>query len=329
MNSSIGIISRLTRAAVFAAGPHTYTVIVLNNLLTKRWFSFGYVCFASYNAGVLGMYGLHIILVRSRKGVENKLPPGIVNFAATVTNTAYLAIVTVLISHLTAMRELFLICFILVTIRIQQTLGGSSITTFFSGPILVFVFGILSGMSIYTHTYNTGVAFDIFRLVGDDNRSVGQYQESMVAFACFLSGAAAQAQLSWITLHGYQRCAGGVTIQQLALANVFVHTCFSMLFGILSLYTPIFMDIATMTINNRMQEWMPRLVLSMVVLLLSTAPIHDSSVLHTILGDGVVITSVATVTHAYPLTSTLVVIVSSAVLSIMAFTGLYLYRKHG
>ena len=128
---------RMARAKALIAGPHTYTFILLRNLVMERPSEQVVLC--SYVVGVIAMYILHMGLIcyRNKKAVisEETVNRIVHEYAANVTNSAYLAITTVQLLHITAIRETFLVSFVLVTLRVQQTLSGGKRAALFSGPL--------------------------------------------------------------------------------------------------------------------------------------------------------------------------------------------------
>ena len=312
---------RMSRAKALIAGPHTYTFILLRNLLMDRP-SEQIVLFA-YGGGVLLMYILHMVLIRYRNSrITTNFDRGksiIHEYAANITNSVYLAITTVQLLHITAVRETFLVTFILVTLRLQQTLSGGRRSALFSGPLGMLVVTVLCVAAVFSGKHEFSLPVSRSPFANTENGLTA----SAVLTLCVLVGASAQAHLQWIVFHEHNDSLYKWDTPIVAFVTFVSHILLACVSGFVAAYHPIMIDVYMVINNSQVGLLVPRLTLTIIVLLLCTAPINDNSVLKSILGDGAIITSTVLVVHAHPVMGSVTVIAISVCLCILTFVFVY------
>jgi hypothetical protein len=312
---------RMSRAKALIAGPHTYTFILLRNLVIDR--PSEQIVLLSYGVGVLLMYILHMLLIRYRnRKITTNFDTGksiIHEYAANITNSVYLAITTVQLLHITAMRETFLVTFILVTLRIQQTLSGGRRSALFSGPLGMLVVTVLCFAALFSgqHEFSLPIATSPFA-----NTENGLTASNVIAL-CVLVGASAQAHLQWIVFHEHNDSLYKWNTSIVAFVTFASHIILACVSGFVAAYHPIMIDVYMVINNSKVGLLVPRLTLTIIVLLLCTAPINDNSIMKSILGDGAIITSTVLIVHAHPVMGSVSVIAISVCVCILTFVFVY------
>jgi hypothetical protein len=314
---------RMTRAKALIAGPHTYTFILLRNLVTDR--PSQHAVLLAYLGGVVLMYLLHTGLVQYRNSVHPMAKSGAMTtlvheYAATVTNWAHLAISTMHLLHVTAMREPFLVTFVLATLRLQQTLGGGKRSALFSGPMCMVVVSCLCITTMIAGPVEFELPLPPSRFaIEGHGPSAG-----VVVALCVAVGASAQAHLQWVVFHEHNDTLYMWNTPFAALLTFVSHIVLACASGAISAYHPVMIDVGMVVDNPGVGLLTPRLSLTIAVLLLCTAPINDSSVMRTILGDGAVITTTVFITQACPVVGSVGVVTVSVCVSILAFVFVYI-----
>jgi hypothetical protein len=313
---------RMSRAKALIAGPHTYTFILLRNLVVDQPSEYS-VLFA-YVIGVFLMYIIQLFLIHTRRNaaagnmiwVGNKM---IHKTAADITNSVYLAITTVQILHVTAMRETFLVSFILITLRVQQTLSGGKRSALFSGPLGVLVVTLLCIAALLSseHEFNLPTGRSPFAKL--DN---GLQSYTVVAI-CVLVGASAQAHLQWVVFHEHNDTLYAWNATAVSLMTFVSHIILACVSGFVAAYHPIMIDVDMILSNSQVELLIPRLTLTMILLLLCTAPINDSSVMKSILGDGSLIICTVLIVQSHPVMGTVLIITSAVCICILTFICVY------
>lgn len=322
LGRNIVFMCRMARAKVLIAGPHTYTFILLRNLVVNRPSEQAVVL--AYGAGVILMYIAHISLIcyRNRKSaVASDAGKRVVHeYAANVTNSSYLAILTVQLLHVTAIRETFLVTFILVTLRVQQTLSGGRRSALFSGPIGMLAVTVLCIAALYSgeHGFSLPTARSPYA-----NIENGLTASTVVAL-CVLVGASAQAHLQWIVFHEHNDTLYAWNTSIVAFATFISHIILAGISGFVAAYHPIMIGFYMVLNNSQVGFLIPRLTLTIVVILLCTAPINDNSVMKSILGDGSIITSTVLIVQAHPVMGSVTIIGIAVSLCILAFFSVYI-----
>lgn len=379
---------RMTRAKSLIAGPHTYTYLLLRNLVvnrpTQRWALFAYaigVCLMEaahrlllrYRKRVMGMQAkkrsgvssqdVSGMVVRAsgdrsllqpllpggdsggqRSGVkvspqlalvgdktrEKQIASGVVSqpialestgntmsheYASAVTNTAYLCIFTIQLLHVTAMSQTFMMAFVLLTIRLQQTLSGGKRTALFSGPVLMLAVTALCGLALISRETEFDLPTPGSPYANEEN---GPSATAVIGL-CIAVGASAHAHLQWVVLHEHND-AIYLWNKEVVLFTTFAsHLVLASLSAFIAAFHPIMIDINMVMNNPRVGMLLPRLTLTVLVLLLCTAPICDSCVFHTLFSDGSVIVGTVIIVQAHPAMGSFVLIAISVSVSILAF----------
>jgi hypothetical protein len=327
----------MARAKALIAGPHTYTFILLRNLLLQR--PSEEAVLLAYLAGVLVMYIVHMFLVWYKKTnstvlqIESKLSTDpykktvscnlfktiVHEYAANVTNSAYLAITTVQLLHVTAIRETFLVTFVLVTLRVQQTLSGGKRAALFSGPLGMLVVTILCVAALFSkdHKLNLSAAPSPYA-----NTENGLTSEAVV-FLCVLVGASAQAHLQWIVFHEHNDTIYAWNTSLVAFMTFLSHIVLACVSGYVAAYHPIMIDVFMVLDKSQVGLLVFRLTLTILLLLLCTAPINDNSVMKSMLIDGSIITCTVLIIQAHPVVGSFSVITVAVCMSLLAFVFVY------
>ena len=339
---------RMTRAKSLIAGPHTYTFVLLRNLVVQRpaqeWVLLAYVI------GVCLMEVAHRFLIHHRKIqldsrggravvtaasssalvhgktaasssalVHEKASALVHEKASAWTNAAYLCISTVQLLHVTGLQQTFLVVFVMVTIRIQQTLSGGKRAALFSGPLIMIAVTSLCAAALLWREHQFTLPVPVSPYANADGPSA-----TAVLLLCAAVGASAHAHLQWVVLHEHND-AIYMWDKQLVQGVTFVsHLLLACVSGFVAAYHPIMVDIQMVVSNPDVGILLPRLTLTIIVLLLCTAPICDSCVFQTLLGDGSVIITTVIITQAYPAMGSVVLIAISVSISIMAFVFVYI-----
>ena len=319
---------RMTRAKSLIAGPHTYTFVLLRNLVVQRpaqeWVLLAYVI------GVCLMEVAHRFLIHHRKiQLDSRGGRAVVTAASSSalvhekasawTNAAYLCISTVQLLHVTGLQQTFLVVFVMVTIRIQQTLSGGKRAALFSGPLIMIAVTSLCAAALLWREHQFTLPVPVSPYANADGPSA-----TAVLLLCAAVGASAHAHLQWVVLHEHND-AIYMWDKQLVQGVTFVsHLLLACVSGFVAAYHPIMVDIQMVVSNPDVGILLPRLTLTIIVLLLCTAPICDSCVFQTLLGDGSVIITTVIITQAYPAMGSVVLIAISVSISIMAFVFVYI-----
>jgi hypothetical protein len=314
---------RMTRAKSLIAGPHTYTFLLLRNLVVDRpkqqWVLFAYA------VGVCLMEVVHRSLVYYRKvngggrsdEVENRK---VHEYAATATNAAYLSISTVQLLHVTGMHQPFVVTFILLILRVQQTLGGGRRSALFSGPIMMIAVTLLCILALLSreHEFTLPTPGSPYT-----NKEHGPSADAVVLL-CVAVGASAHAHLQWVVLHEHNNELYMWDKGVVVFMTFISHLALACVSAFVAAFHPIMVDINMVMLNPNVEMLLPRLTLTVIVLLLCTAPICDSTVLHTLLGDGSVIIATVLVTQAHPAMGSVVTITVAVSVSILSFCFVYI-----
>jgi hypothetical protein len=318
---NIVFLCRMARAKALIAGPHTYTFILLRNLLLQR--PSEEAVLLAYLAGVLIMYIVHMFLVWYKKTNStvscNLFKTMVHEYAANVTNSAYLAITTVQLLHVTAIRETFLVTFVLVTLRVQQTLSGGKRAALFSGPLGMLVVTILCVAALFSkdHKLNLSAAPSPYA-----NTENGLTSEAVV-FLCVLVGASAQAHLQWIVFHEHNDTIYAWNTSLVAFMTFLSHIVLACVSGYVAAYHPIMIDVFMVLDKSQVGLLVFRLTLTILLLLLCTAPINDNSVMKSMLIDGSIITCTVLIIQAHPVVGSFSVITVAVCMSLLAFVFVY------
>jgi hypothetical protein len=312
---------RMSRAKALIAGPHTYTFILLRNLVVDQ--PTGYSVLFAYLIGVFLMYIIHIWLIHYRKTAGGNLNGNdkiIQEYATDVTNSVYLAITTVQLLHVTAMRETFLMAFIIITLRVQQTLSGGKRSALFSGPLSLLAVSMLWVASLLSteHEFSPPMAISPFANIENGLNS------SAVFALCVLVGASAQAQLQWIVFHEHNDSLYAWNAMVVGIMTFASHIILACVSGAVAAYQPIMVDVDMVGNNSHAGLLIPRLTLTIILLLLCTAPINDSSVMKSILGDGSIVVATVLVVQAHPVMGSVVVITIAVCVCILTFVYVYI-----
>ena len=318
--SQIYLTSRIMRVVVLVIGPFTNTFLLIKTLSTPL-FSIELATIA-YVLGVVIMCGIHVLLIKhrnkTRDGSENTMTNGIVQaLALSVTSITYLTNTTVQILNITGMRQMFLVAFGLITLRIQQTLTGGKASALFSGPISFVVFVIL--FSIWF-----GTEFNDETFQHPEPRTDGLH-EILAFLVCIIIGAAAQVHILWVMFNHQPDVTNGKPLEWFAGIIAFVHVVLACVSGLIQKTHPFTVDVRTMRLNESVEHMMPRLILSITLLLVCTAPIATNGVFHSIFIDGSVIIAAVLVTNAQPYFGSVFLITLSAVKVVVVFCWLHLF----
>jgi len=323
---------RMSRAKALIAGPHTYTFILLRNLVVNR--PSEPAVLLAYGVGVILMYIAHMFLVRYRHSniavagdaVRNISPDQTLRkrivheYAANVTNSSYLAILTVQLLHVTAIRETFLVTFVLVTLRVQQTLSGGRRSALFSGPTSMLAVTVLC----FAALCSGGGEFSLPTARSPYANTENGLTSSVVVGLCVLVGASAQAHLQWVVFHEHNDTLYAWDAPIVAFLTFVSHILLACVSGFVAAYHPIMIDVYMVLHNSQVGLLIPRLTLTIIVILLCTAPINDNSVMKSILGDGSIITSTVLIVQAHPVMGSVTIITIAVCLGILAFFSVYI-----
>lgn len=311
---------RMTRAKSLIAGPHTYTFLLLRNLVVhrpeQRWVLFAYA------VGVCLMELAHRCLLSYRGGGSSgRVETSKVHeYAAAVTNAAYLSISTVQLLHVTGMHQSFVVTFVLLTLRIQQTLSGGKRSALFSGPIIMIAVTLLCVLALLSREHEFTLPTPGSPYANHEN---GPSADAVIVL-CVAVGASAHAHLQWVVFHEHNDSLYMWDKDVVAFMTFISHLALACLSAFVAAYHPIMVDINMVMLNPNVQMLLPRLTLTVLVLLLCTAPICDSSVLQALLGDGSVIIATVIVTQAHPAMGSVVAIAIAVAVSIMAFVFVHI-----
>ena len=313
---------RMTRAKSLIAGPYTYTYLLLRNLVHDRppqqWVLFAYavgVCLMELTHRLLIMYRKFIVEGRSRRPEKTMVH----EYASAVTNTAYLCISTVQLLHVTGMSQIFMMAFVLLTLRLQQTLSGGKRSALFSGPLIMLAVTTLCFAALLSREHE----FDLPTPVSPyANEQHGPSANAVVGL-CIAVGASAHAHLQWVVLHEHNDTIYMWDKEVVLFTTFLSHLVLACVSGFVAAFHPIMVDVNMVVLNPDVDMLLPRLTLTILVLLLCTAPICDSCVFHTIYVDGSVIAATVIIAQAYPAMGSFLLITFSVSVSIMAFVFIY------
>jgi hypothetical protein len=322
LGRNVVFMCRMLRAKALIAGPHTYTFILLRNLVVDRPTEYS-VLFA-YGIGVVIMYIIHMWLIHYRSTSGGNLNGGnnkiIHEYAADFTNSVYLAITTVQLMHVTAVRETFLVSFIIVTLRVQQTLSGGKRSALFSGPLSLLVVTVLCIAALLSREHEFSLPTARSPFANTDN---GLNASAVVAL-CVLVGASAQAHLQWVVFHEHNDTLYWWNTSAMAFMTFASHIILACVSGFIAAYHPIMIDVDMVVHNSHVGLLIPRLTMTILLLLLCTAPINDSSVMKSILGDGSVVVATVLLVQAHPVMGSVLVITIAVCVSILTFVFVYI-----
>jgi len=317
---------RTTRAKSLIAGPHTYTFLLLRNLVVHRpeqqWVLF------SYTVGVCIMEVIYRCLLYYRKSVcdrksqasDHVMDRIVHGYASALTNTAYMCISTVQLLHVTGMRQSFLVTFVLLTLRVQQTLGGGKRSALFSGPMAMIAVTSLGVAALLSKEQEFALPVPVSPYANEEH---GPSADAVMVL-CAAVGASAHAHLQWIVFHEHNDALYGWDRDVVGFMTWVFHLVLACISGFVAAYHPIMIDINMVVLNPHVGMLLPRLTLTILLLLLCTAPIYDSSVFNTLIGDGSVIIITVLVTNAHPAMGSFLLIATSVSVSIMAFFFIYI-----
>jgi hypothetical protein len=315
----ISLTSRILRVAVLAVGPFTNCFLLIKNISTPL---FGVEkAITAYTSGVVMMCIIHLTLIKHRNKTLDSTVNTITNrsmqsMALTVTSMAYLSNTTAQILHITGMRQMFLVSFGLTALRIQQTLSGGKASALFSGPISLIAFLVL--VVIWARTE---IDDETFRYPEPRTHML----EQIPAFiACIFIGAAAQVHILWVMFNQQPDIPYDKPPEWFAVCTAVVHVVLICISGLMQKAHPFTIDALTVQLNPSVYLLMFRLITSITLLLLCTAPIMNSGVFRSIFMDGSVIIATVLIISTHPHIGTAAIIGFSAVKVVLVFCLLYL-----
>jgi hypothetical protein len=142
---------------------------------------------------------------------------------------------------------------------------------------------------------------------------------------CIIIGAAAQVHILWVMFNHQPDVTNGKPLEWFAGIIAFVHVVLACVSGLIQKTHPFTVDVRTMRLNESVEHMMPRLILSITLLLVCTAPIATNGVFHSIFIDGSVIIAAVLVTNAQPYVGSVFLITLSAVKVVVVFCWLHLF----
>jgi len=257
----------------------------------------------------------YVVQRKSTEGTSN-----VHAYASALTNAAYLSISTVQLLHVTGMHQSFVVTFILLTLRVQQTLGGGKRSALFSGPLIMTTVTVLCILALLSREHEFTLPTPGSPYANEEH---GPGAVSVILL-CIAVGASAHANLQWIVFHEHNDTLYMWNEGVASFMTFISHMVFASLSAFVAAYHPIMVDINMVMVNPHVHMLLPRLTLTVIVLLLCTAPISNNSMLQTLLGDGSVILGTVLVTLAHPAMGSFVVISIAVSVSIIAFCFVFI-----
>lgn len=308
------------RVTVLVIGPFTSLLLLVKTISTPL---FGVPsAITAYALGVVIMGVINLSLIRYKRMTQdttvNTRTNGIIQaLALSITSLAFLSNITIQLLHITGMRQMFLVAFGLTTLRIQQTLGGGKTSAIFSGPVSLITFTLLVVLWGITK-----VDDETFQHPEPLTHRLTQTPAFIV---CFFIGAAAHVHILCLLFNQRSEPKEGKPSKWFAVGIASVHIVLVILSGLIQKTHPFTVDVPTVRLNESVEHVMPRLVMSITLLLLCTAPIVTSGVFNSIFVDGSVIIATVLITNTSPHIGSVALIVFSAVKVIAVFCLTYLF----